>query len=695
MLKFNPFTGTFDMVSDLSSYLPLSGGTLSGTLNSLSIIPTVDGASDLGSSSKYFANGYLKKIYLNSTASLDGSVAGAVSIVGKIATISNANLSLVPNGTGYTIIGDAGTTSHSFNTNDDLLVSGRLEVDGVAYFDGGIIASNFTQLSTSEPAINQIYCIGDSLTESGIYEAQLATSLGAGWAINNKGISGQNTTQMLARFNNDIINAADGQYVIIYAGINDVIQAVSAATIEANLQAMYTAAHNAGLKVIAVNITPFKTYSGWTSGGQTLLNTVNGWIASTATNIDYKIDAYSALVDPGVADTLLAANDSGDHLHLSTIGYQLLGTTIYNGVTWTYNRGYALNIANTPISLNQSLLTTSIVKFGGFNGNINLFDTTGATVGVITKNTGTLQYPFIHNYAGAGSDGKNTFIGKNAGNFTMGTGGGTSNLGSQNTAIGESSFQSNTTGYQNTANGVIALQSNTTGYHNTANGVSALQSNTTGHDNTANGVSALKNTTTGSNNIANGTSALQSNTTGHENTANGVNALKSNTTGYYNTASGVNALQSNTTGYQNIVNGSYALYSNTTGYQNIANGDSALYSNITGNSNVALGHQAGYYETGSNKLFIDNQARASEADGRVKALIYGVFDATVANQSIVINGKFACNAATPQAAAASGGAVATTGSALVSYGYTQSQADGIVTLLNNIRAALVANGIMS
>ena len=144
-----------------------------------------------------------------------------------------------------------------------------------------------------------------------------------------------------------------------------------------------------------------------------------------------------------------------------------------------------------------------------------------------------------------------------------------------------------------------------------------------------------------------------------------------------------------------LVNGSYALYSNTTGYQNIANGDSALYSNITGNSNVALGHQAGYYETGSNKLFIDNQARASEADGRVKALIYGVFDATVANQSIVINGKFACNAATPQAAAASGGAVATTGSALVSYGYTQSQADGIVTLLNNIRAALVANGIMS
>jgi len=35
-------------------------------------------------------------------------------------------------------IGDAGTTSHTFNTNDDLFVSGRLEVDGRAYFDGNV-----------------------------------------------------------------------------------------------------------------------------------------------------------------------------------------------------------------------------------------------------------------------------------------------------------------------------------------------------------------------------------------------------------------------------------------------------------------------------------------------------------------------------------------------------------------------------
>jgi hypothetical protein len=64
--------------------------------------------------------------------------------------------------------------------------------------------------------------------------------------------------------------------------------------------------------------------------------------------------------------------------------------------------------------------------------------------------------------------------------------------------------------------------------------------------------------------------------------------------------------------------------------------------------------------------------------------------------SLVAFTGFGCNSKSAQTAYASGGSVSTTGSALVSYGYTTAaQADGIVTLVNNIRAALVANGIMS
>lgn len=65
--------------------------------------------------------------------------------------------------------------------------------------------------------------------------------------------------------------------------------------------------------------------------------------------------------------------------------------------------------------------------------------------------------------------------------------------------------------------------------------------------------------------------------------------------------------------------------------------------------------------------------------------------------TMAISGAFGCNGAAAQTAYASGGAVSSTAATNAApYGYTTAaQADGIVTLLNNIRAALVANGIMS
>jgi len=54
---------------------------------------------------------------------------------GMIITSSNGLLRLAPNGTGYTVIGSAGTTSHGLNSGDDLLVSGELEATGDVYFD--------------------------------------------------------------------------------------------------------------------------------------------------------------------------------------------------------------------------------------------------------------------------------------------------------------------------------------------------------------------------------------------------------------------------------------------------------------------------------------------------------------------------------------------------------------------------------
>src|SRR5258708_26105387 len=96
-------------------------------------------------------------------------------------------------------------------------------------------------------------------------------------------------------------------------------------------------------------------------------------------------------------------------------------------------------------------------------GNLTMHDSADPTVGNVLKE----GVPFLHNF---GTD--NTFIGKNAGNFTM--------SGPSNTAIGINALQNNSAGFHNTASGVSALFSNITGNNNTATGVSALASNTGG-----------------------------------------------------------------------------------------------------------------------------------------------------------------------------------------------------------------------
>gem|GEM_PF-1476591 len=167
-------------------------------------------------------------------------------------------------------------------------------------------------------------------------------------------------------------------------------------------------------------------------------------------------------------------------------------------------------------------------------GSMALLTTTSATSGIIFKGADR----FIHNFNLAGTDGQNTFVGINAGNFTMT--GSTGSQGSFNTGIGRSALQSNTTGSNNTANGRSALLSNTTGAYNTGIGVNALLSNTTGNFNTANGVNALRFNTTGDSNIATGYQAGYDLTTGDDNTFLGYNTGRGITTGSNNTILGAN-----------------------------------------------------------------------------------------------------------------------------------------------------------
>lgn len=212
--------------------------------------------------------------------------------------------------------------------------------------------------------VTHVYAFGDSLTANGTYESTLNSALGDSWEVHNKGVSGNTTIQMGARLG-DILDPPDGAYVIVMGGTNDLSANATDPTnyneteIKNNLQAIYTAAHNQGLTVIAMTIPP----KGAAAPQQTILQNVNTWILNTATNVDFRIDTYTLLNDPGNPGHLLAAYDSGDHTHLSTAGYTALGNYIYGQVTWATAPPAASVMVSGPAAINQGVRVEDTPKF--------------------------------------------------------------------------------------------------------------------------------------------------------------------------------------------------------------------------------------------------------------------------------------------------------------------------------------------
>jgi trimeric autotransporter adhesin len=111
--------------------------------------------------------------------------------------------------------------------------------------------------------------------------------------------------------------------------------------------------------------------------------------------------------------------------------------------------------------------------------------------------------------------------------LTIGRGGGNSN--DQNTAIGTSSLNVNTSGNRNTAIGYNSLAENQAGGSNTASGSNSLQANQTGMYNTASGTNSLLRNTAGNFNTAFGFSAGESDNSGYNTTSDFSVYLGSNT----------------------------------------------------------------------------------------------------------------------------------------------------------------------
>lgn len=144
----------------------------------------------------------------------------------------------------------------------------------------------------------------------------------------------------LARFERDVIAQPGAKFVIILEGINDLghpgtttaplAESVTADDIIAGLRQMADRAHEVGMKVIGATLTPFGGYASagyYTQQKEVYRKAVNEWIRTTD-SFDGFIDFEKAVRDPSNPDRILAAYDSGDHLHPGNAGYKAMADAI-------------------------------------------------------------------------------------------------------------------------------------------------------------------------------------------------------------------------------------------------------------------------------------------------------------------------------------------------------------------------------
>lgn len=215
-----------------------------------------------------------------------------------------------------------------------------------------------------------------------------------------------------------------------------------------------------------------------------------------------------------------------------------------------------------------------------------------------------------------------------------------------NQGFGYLVLRDNTVGSFNSGYGDVSLTHNINGVGNAGYGYQTLRDNTSGSYNSAYGFASMERHQNGVANVAAGVYSMYLHRNGSNNVGIGGEVLYTGTNSASQTAVGFGALGLGVTGYRNAALGEYAGR-NTKGEYGTYIGALAGYTGSSVTGNVMVGAAAGYYETASDKLFIDNRPRSNEADARTNTLVYGVFANAQSNQVFAINGFVGINNIAP------------------------------------------------
>jgi lysophospholipase L1-like esterase len=200
--------------------------------------------------------------------------------------------------------------------------------------------------------VNAVVAFGDSITDgsrsttdvNGRWPDGLARRLAAQrmvLGVANAGIGGnrllsdgapQSGVNALARFDRDALDLPGVNVVVVLEGINDIGNARDgAAPAAADLIAAHAQlverAHTRAVRMVGATLTPFEGAAYYTAAGEAKRQALNDWIRAAGV-YDGVVDLDAATRDPAHPGRLLAAYDSGDHLHPNDAGYKAMGEAI-------------------------------------------------------------------------------------------------------------------------------------------------------------------------------------------------------------------------------------------------------------------------------------------------------------------------------------------------------------------------------
>lgn len=181
--------------------------------------------------------------------------------------------------------------------------------------------------------------LGDSITDQTVGGGGYLRELGRACPLSrfeHFGRGGDMTNQMRRRLEHELPRLGDYDTLIVYGGVNDLYSDLTAGRtndrIEEDLTAIYRAARDRGLYVVAVTVSPwggFTRYFNERRSRNTRL--LNAWILGTASSglTSVAVDSYS-LLSCGVPERLCPDYETPSHdgLHPGAEGHALLGQAL-------------------------------------------------------------------------------------------------------------------------------------------------------------------------------------------------------------------------------------------------------------------------------------------------------------------------------------------------------------------------------